>query len=257
MSTDPPFLSIEGARFAYGDGAPVVDDVDWTAPAGAFHCLLGRSGCGKTTLLKLVAGLLAPTAGEIRLAGAPVREPSRSVGFVFQTPALLDWLSALDNVLLPASLDGAVSRETRAEAMELMRRVGIADLAARYPRQLSGGQQSRVALARALLTAPSTLLMDEPFAALDAITREELQDDLLRLTADRSTTVLFVTHDIAEAVYLGDRVAVMEAGRIASAADVDLAKPRGGAIRHDPRFNEICRDIRAAMASAGKAEALA
>lgn len=251
MLTKAPFLSLENVGFAYRDGVDVVADVAWTAPVGAFDCLLGRSGCGKTTLLKLIAGLLRPTAGTVRLDDAPVLAPSRRVGFVFQTPALLEWLTALDNVLLPVSLAGPVSAEDRAEALALLERVGIADLASRYPRQLSGGQQSRVALVRALIGAPPTLLMDEPFAALDAITREELQDDLLRLTADGKTTVVFVTHDIAEAVYLGDRVAVMETGRIAHVSTVDLPKPRDGEIRHAPAFNAICRDLRHAMADAG------
>ena len=242
---------MENVGFAYGDGVDVVTGVAWTAAVGAFDCLLGRSGCGKTTLLKLIAGLLRPTAGTVRLDAAPVAAPSRRVGFVFQTPALLDWLSALDNVLLPISLSRSVSSDDRTEALALLERVGIAHLAARYPRQLSGGQQSRVALVRALIGAPTTLLMDEPFAALDAITREELQDDLLRLTADRKTTVVFVTHDIAAAVYLGDRVAVMEAGRIAHVAAVDLPKPRGGEIRQAPAFNAIGRDLRHAMARAG------
>ena len=254
MSTEAPVLSLENVGFAFADGADVVANVAWTATAGAVDCLLGRSGCGKTTLLKLIAGLLRPTAGTVRLDGGLVQAPSKRVGFVFQTPALLEWLTALDNVLLPVSLARTVSAEDRAEALALLERVGIAQLASRYPRQLSGGQQSRVALARALIGAPTTLLMDEPFAALDAITREELQDDLLRLTADRKITVVFVTHDIAEAVYLGDRVAVMETGRIAHTMAVDLPKPRDGEIRHTPRFNAICRDLRHAMARAGAQE---
>lgn len=254
MSTEAPFLAIEAARFAYGDDDPVVADVDWSAPAGAFHCLVGRSGCGKTTLLKLVAGLLQPTAGAVRLGGAPVLSPSRQVGFVFQTPSLLEWLPALDNVLLPISLKRPVEPADRARAVELMALAGVDRFATRYPRQLSGGQQSRVALARALIGAPPALLMDEPFAALDAITREELQDDLLALTRDRNTTVLFVTHDIAEAVYLGDRVAVMERGRIRFSADVALPKARTGALRHMPEFNAICRTVRAAMTAKGRAD---
>ena len=249
MSTEPPFLSIDQASFAFGDEAPVVDAVDWTIPAGAFHCLVGRSGSGKTTLLKLAAGLLAPTSGAVRIQGEAVDAPSQKVGFVFQTPSLLEWLSVLENVLLPISLKRSARPADREAAVELLKLVGIEDHRDRYPRQLSGGQQSRAALARALVTQPPALLMDEPFAALDAITREELQDDLLRLAALRQTTILFVTHDLAEAVYLGDHVAVMDRGRIPFGAAVDLAKPRSPDIRYDPRFNALCQDIRKAMAS--------
>lgn len=252
MSTEPPYLALEGVGFAYDGQDYVARDIDWSARTGGFDCLLGRSGCGKTTVLKLIAGLLQPTVGEVRLDGVRVEGPSRDIGFVFQTPALLEWRTVLENVLLPISLERRPSPIDRDEAMALLARVGIPDLADRYPREISGGQQSRTALVRALIGAPSLLLMDEPFAALDAITREELQDDLLRLTADRKTTVVFVTHDISEAVYLGDRVAVMEAGRIAHVAPVGLPKPRGGDMRHTTEFNGVCRDLRQAMAEAGQ-----
>jgi NitT/TauT family transport system ATP-binding protein len=247
MSTDSAFFAVNSVSYAYADGTEVLSAVDWSIPAGAFHCLVGRSGCGKTTLLKLAAGLLRATQGQVQIEGQPVHGPSPKVGFVFQTPALLEWLPVIDNVLLPISLHRRVVAEDRDTARELLELVGIADLAGRYPGQLSGGQQSRAALARALVGAPPALLMDEPFAALDAITREELQDDLLRLVALRQTTVLFVTHDIAEAVYLGDRVAVMDRGRIALAASVDLARPRVADCRYDPHFTAHCQHIRAAM----------
>ncbi len=241
------FLDIAGISYAYGDEASVVDAVDWDIPTGAFHCLVGRSGCGKTTLLKLAAGLLVPSAGRVRIDGRPVDGPRPDVGFVFQAPTLLEWRPVLENVLLPISLRGAVSAEDRARAGELLHLLGIGDLEARYPLELSGGQQSRVAIARALIGGPDLLLMDEPFAALDAMTREELQADLLDLVAARTTTVLFVTHDIAEAVFLADRVAVMEAGAIRARLEVPIARPRAAELRHDARFNALCLDARQAM----------
>jgi len=238
---------MEKVGYAYAGSAPVVRSVDWSVPTGEFHSLIGRSGCGKTTLLKLAAGLLLPTSGVVRMQGDIVDSPSRHVGFVFQTPSLLEWLTVRDNVLLPISLRGAVTQANRDLAMELLELVGIASHANRYPQQLSGGQQSRAALARALVTSPPALLMDEPFAALDAITREELQDDLLHLTKLRNSTVLFVTHDIAEAVYLSDRVAVMEDGAMSYSAAIDLAGHRDGETRYAPSFSATCREIRSAM----------
>ncbi|WP_051340706.1 ABC transporter ATP-binding protein [Azospirillum halopraeferens] len=242
----PGFVTLEGARYTY-DREVIVDGVDWRIAHGAFHCLVGRSGCGKTTLLKLAAGLLAPTDGRVLIDGAAVREPSGRVGFVFQAPTLLEWLSALDNVLLPVSLKRRPGPDDRAAALELLDLVGLGGLEGRRPGELSGGQQSRVAIARALAGEPAVLLLDEPFAALDALTREDLQQDLLRLCALRRTTVLFVTHDIAEAVFLADRVAVMEAGRIRHTLDIPLPRPRGRDLRYGADFNALCRDLRAAM----------
>jgi NitT/TauT family transport system ATP-binding protein len=241
------FLTIDRASFTYQGTEAVVDQVEWSISEGEFHCLVGRSGCGKTTLLKIAAGLLLPTEGSIYIQGSEVREPKEQVGFVFQTPTLLEWLSVLDNVLLPISLKRSVRPSDRDKALELLALVGLTNLPARYPRELSGGQQSRVAIARALITEPLVLLMDEPFAALDAITREELQDDLLHLCDLRTTTVLFVTHDIAEAIYLADRVAIMEQGRIHHGQIVDLVRPRDHDVRFSAAFNALCLDVREAM----------
>ena len=238
---------MEQVTYAYPGEGPTVEQADLALSPGAFHCLVGRSGCGKTTLLKLAAGLLLPTAGSVRIEGEPLAGPSQKIGFVFQTPSLLEWLPVLDNVLLPISLKRRVRPADRETARELLTLVGIGDYGHRYPRQLSGGQQSRAALARALVTAPPALLMDEPFAALDAMTREELQDDLLRLTRERGTTVLFVTHDIAEAVYLGTDVSVMEQGHIRFSLPVDLPGLQGAESRYHPRFTALCHEIRAAM----------
>ncbi|NKE65590.1 ABC transporter ATP-binding protein [Ramlibacter sp. RBP-2] len=226
---------------------PVVQGVDWDVGEGEFHCLVGRSGCGKTTLLKLAAGLLHPDQGHITFQDAELRAPGPRLGFVFQSPTLLEWHRVLDNVLLPVSLQHRPTPAETERAQQLLAQLGLAAHAGHYPRQLSGGQQSRVALARALILEPALLLLDEPFAALDAITREELQDDLLHMCRERRTTVLFVTHDIAEAVYLADRVAVMDAGRIVEHIGVDLPRPRGAATRTSEGFVHRCAQVRLAM----------
>lgn len=250
MSTEPGtgFVTIQQARYRYGAAGPaIVDGIDWQIPRGEIHCLIGRSGSGKTTLLKLAAGLLLPSEGAIRIAGEALAGPSPHVGFVFQSPTLLEWLSALDNVLLPVSLKRRPTAVDRESALDLLARVRLRDFAARRPGELSGGQQSRVAVARALIGNPDLLLLDEPFAALDALTREELQDDLLRLCAIHGMTALFVTHDISEAVYLADRVAVMVAGRLAHACPIELPRPRHRDTRYAPAFAAACRELRDAM----------
>ncbi|SFE44754.1 NitT/TauT family transport system ATP-binding protein [Methylobacterium sp. yr596] len=241
-------LALTDVRYRFpGDTAATVDGVDWAIPPGAVHCLLGRSGCGKTTLLKIAAGLIVPDEGQVRVGGTIVRGPAPRVGFVFQAPTLLDWLSVLDNVLLPVSLKRRPREADRKAARDLLATMGLGSLAGRHPATLSGGQQSRVAMARALIGAPDLLLLDEPFAALDALTREELQDDLLHLCAARGTAALFVTHDIAEAAYLGDRVGVMAAGRLVHEAAVPLPRPRPPGIRYTAAFGAACRSLRAAM----------
>lgn len=245
------FLDIDDAVFAYPGRPPVVDGVRWRVGAGEVHCLVGRSGCGKTTLLQLAAGLLRPQAGCVRMQGREVLAPGPQLGFMFQAPTLLDWQPVTDNVLLPVSLQRRPTAADHARAQGLLAQLGLAGQGQRYPRQLSGGQQSRVALARALILEPALLLLDEPFAALDAITRAELQDDLLRTCRQRGTTVLFVTHDITEAVYLGDRIAVMAAGRVAGDIAVDLPIPRTQSLRHDVPFNRLCARVQASMLAAG------
>lgn len=244
------FVAIEQASYRYGSEPAIVDRVDWAMPHGAFHCLVGRSGSGKTTLLKLAAGLLLPDQGSVRIDGVALDGPGPRIGFVFQQPTLLDWLSVIDNVLLPISLKRRPQPQDREKARALLDLVSLGAYAQRHPAQLSGGQQSRVAVARSLITEPDLLLLDEPFAALDALTREELQDDLLALCALNATTVLFVTHDINEAVYLADRVAIMAAGRLHHALAIDLPRPRSREMRYDQPFNALCRDLRQAMDAA-------
>lgn len=247
MKTEGVLLQLNQVRYTYPGWPPVVDGVDWDVMPGEIHCLVGRSGCGKTSLLKLAAGLIQPASGHVLLGQSVVHAPQPDVGFVFQSPTLLDWLSALDNVLLPITLHGTPSAAEHARAHDLLARVGLSERMQQRPSQLSGGQQSRVAIARALVTQPRILLMDEPFAALDAITREELQNDLLSVCQAQGTSVLFVTHDMTEAVYLADRVAVMAQGRVRHAVTIDLPRPRPIAVRYSPRFNALCAELRARM----------
>lgn len=252
MDLDKPFLDMRQVVYTYAGGRPIVDGVDWQLKAGDFHCLVGRSGCGKTTLLKLAAGLLVPQSGRIhQWDGKPV-EPGPQLGYMFQAPTLLEWQRVIDNVLLPVSLQRRLRDDDVARAQELLAMLGLSQHAQYYPRQLSGGQQSRVALARALILEPALLLLDEPFAALDAITRGELQDDLMRMCRSRETTVLFVTHDIGEAVYLGDRIGVMHAGRLLADIPVELPAPRTQSMRHGTAFNTYCAQIFDTMTGVAK-----
>lgn len=244
------FLDMSGVGYTFPGWPAVVRGVDWDIARGEFHCLVGRSGCGKTTLLKLAAGLLRPDSGRVTIAGTPVERPGNGTALVFQSPTLLDWLTVLDNVLLPLSLHRRPGKDERDDARGLLDQMGLGAYLAHHPRQLSGGQQSRVAIARALIGRPPVLLMDEPFAALDAITREELQDALQAICAEHETSVFFVTHDIAEAVYLADRVAVMGGGLIRADLRVPLPRPRRGALRYTAGFVEVCARVRAAMDAA-------
>lgn len=235
------FLSLRELGFGFPGHPPVLQGVNLDLAAGEIHCLLGRSGSGKTTLLKLAAGLLRPGGGAVRLCGGPPDDP-RAIGFVFQQPTLLDWLRVRDNILLPVSLQRRPDSTDRQAADALLAQLGLGAHGERFPRQLSGGQQSRVALARALILRPTLLLLDEPFASLDAITREDLQHDLKRLCRAQGATALFVTHDIAEAVFLGDRVSVLAAGRLVHAQTVPA-----DALRDDPAFGACCATLRKAL----------
>ena len=234
-------LSLQQVRFAFPGWPATVDGADLEVAQGAFHCLVGRSGCGKTTLLKLAAGLLVPQQGRVVFHGR-----AQDIGFVFQAPNLLEWLRVIDNVLLPVTLHHRPDAQERARAQQLLEQLGLGAHAQKYPRQLSGGQQSRVALARALILRPSLLLLDEPFAALDAITREELQRDLLQMVRSSGATVVFVTHDIAEAVWLADHIDVVEDGRVAQ--EIAIALPeRTSQVRYGAAFARHCAGVRAAL----------
>ncbi|GGJ39507.1 ABC transporter ATP-binding protein [Deinococcus roseus] len=215
---------------------------------GEFISLIGPSGCGKTTLLRILADLQSPTSGNISIKGmTPTKaRESRAYGYVFQAPALMDWRSVLKNVMLPLEVMG-FSRENRLEkAREMLKLVGLEKFEKNYPFQLSGGMQQRVSIARALAFDPPLLFMDEPFGALDEITRENLNMELLRLWRETGKTVIFVTHSISEAVFLSTRVVVMTArpGKIEGIVNVDLPQPRTAESREHPRFFEVATEIR-------------
>ena len=237
-------LSLEGVRFGWPGAGELLHGIDLQLQAGQCHVLLGRSGCGKSSLLKLAAGLLTTSGGAVRWRGQPVRGPQPDVALVFQRPTLLDWLSVLDNVLLPISLRRRVTAEDHAHARHWLERLGLHGLAGRRPTQLSGGQQSRVAIARAWMQRPALLCMDEPFAALDALTREELQRDLLAVCAEQGTAVLFVTHDLQEAAFLGDQVSLLHGGRLGTPLAVAEPRPRSAHWRDAPDFHAACAQLR-------------
>ena len=220
------FLDMDHAVFTYPGRAPVVNGVSWRMQAGEFHCLLGRSGCGKTTLLKLAAGLLRPQSGKVLLNGGELAAPGPQLGFMFQAPTLLEWLTVLDNVLLPVSLQRKPTAQDTQRALQLLEQLGLSALARNHPRQLSGGQQSRVALARALILEPPLLLLDEPFAALDALTRLKMQRLIGELCQAHGPATLLVTHDVEEAILLADRILVLREGRIGFDTRVRLPHPR-------------------------------
>jgi NitT/TauT family transport system ATP-binding protein len=239
------------------DSGPVeaLRDVGFTVGRGELVALVGPSGCGKSTLLRVVAGLRRPTAGTIAVDGRAVTAPIPSVGMVFQAPVLLKWRSVRDNVLLPAELAGLGRGRYRERAEHLLRLVGLDGFADRLPRELSGGMQQRAAICRALLLDPPLLLMDEPFGALDAMTRDEMNLELLRVWGEPPAarkTVLFVTHSIPEAVFLADRVVMMSPrpGRVAHIVEIPLARPRTPATRAAPAFGALALEIHETLARA-------
>jgi NitT/TauT family transport system ATP-binding protein len=222
-----------------------IERLDLSVAPGEFVAVLGPSGCGKSTLLKIVAGLLAPSEGAVRIAGQTVSGPHTDLGIVFQSPVLLDWRNILDNVLIQLELRDIDPAPYRERALALLRKVGLEGFHDRMPRELSGGMRQRAAIVRALIHEPPLLMMDEPFGALDALTREQMRIDLEKLWLDRRQTTLFITHGIAEAVALADRVVVMtpRPGRIDRVLDIDLPRPRDKAVLSSPRFTEYCDAI--------------
>jgi len=215
--------------------------IDARIPSGQFASVLGPSGCGKSTLLRIIAGLEPPSFGEVSIGGSPVAAPHAELGMIFQRDLLFPWRTVLENVLLQADVRHQPRREVTERAQALLRQVGLAGFEDRYPKELSGGMRQRVAICRAILHNPRLLLMDEPYAALDAMTRDQMAVDLAAMTEDRSTTVVFVTHSITEAVFLSDRIMVMSPrpGRIVADITVDLPRPRRLQIRQLPRFGEL------------------
>ena len=256
--TPGPHLAIDAVRLAYPSSRGALlalDDVSLSLRRGEFVSILGPSGCGKSSLLRLVSGLMPASSGTIRLAGTAVTGPRPDVGIVFQQPTLLPWRTVLDNVLVPVRARRRPSPADMAKASALLDLVGLQAFARHYPHELSGGMQQRVGIARGLITEPDLLLMDEPFAALDAMTRETMMDELQRIWMTTGTSVLFITHSIPEAVYLSDRVLVMgpRPGRIVLKAAIDLPRPRTLDVMGAPRFAEMAAQLRATIRGQGEA----
>jgi len=240
-----PFIRLAGVRKIYGEHL-AISDASFDVMPGELVSLVGPSGCGKTTLLKILAGLQPHDGGEVRI-GSPTHpfDPSKDVGMVFQAPLLLKWRRILENVLLPAEILGLPMAQARKRARHLLQMVGLAGAEGKYPYELSGGMQQRAAIARALVHDPKLVLMDEPFGALDALTREKMNLELLRIWKEAGKTIIFVTHGISEAVFLGTRVVVLTAGpaRMADNFEVDLPYPRTLDMKTQERFGEYTRRV--------------
>lgn len=232
-----------------GGSLAALDPISCTIKRGSFTCLVGPSGCGKSTLIRILAGLQKPTQGQVLLDNAPVLAPMPQVGLMFQEANLMPWRTVVENIALPLELAGVAQAEQRSRVAALLPALELADFAAAYPGELSGGMAQRVALGRVLIQRPAVLLLDEPFGALDAMTREQISVDLLRLWARDRQTVFMVTHNIHEAVLLADRVLVMSRrpGRIIADIPVPLARPRSIEDTYRDEFGVIARRIRAAL----------
>ncbi|MDH2385603.1 ABC transporter ATP-binding protein [Bradyrhizobium sp. CER78] len=246
-----PAVRLRGVTKTYDSGVMALGPLDLDVKRGEFVSLLGPSGCGKSTALRIIAGLAAPSTGTVELAHhGTERRGSHRIGFVFQEPTLMPWATVRDNVRLPLKLARAPVADADMRIDAALDQVGLAEFAGAYPRELSGGMKMRVSLARALVTDPDILLMDEPFAALDEITRFRLNNDLLSLWRDLHKTVIFVTHSVFESVYLSERVIVMTArpGRIGAEFRITSAEPRGEEFRTSAEYAAFCREVSHALA---------
>lgn len=233
-------------RSASGETTVVFDSIDLAIENGEFYCVVGPSGCGKTTLLNMIAGFVMPSRGQVLVSDAPVRGPGADRGCVFQEYSLFPWLTVEQNIEFGLKSRGVPERECVRLVERQLKLIGLSDMSRKYPFELSGGMQQRVGIARALINSPAVLLMDEPFAALDAITRTMMQRELLGIWQQTQTTVFYITHNIEEAVFLGSRVAVMSSrpSHIAEIVEIDLGHPRD---RTGQRFNEIYRTLEATL----------
>jgi NitT/TauT family transport system ATP-binding protein len=254
----PPLIAVDKVARVFSSGAKSVtalERISFEVQAGNFVSIVGPSGCGKSTLLKIISGLLPASAGSVSVSGKRVQSPVENVGMVFQAPVLLKWRSVLGNILLPVEFGRLDVPAYVDKARALIKLVGLEGFEEMYPHELSGGMQQRASLCRALITDPQLLLMDEPFGALDAMTRDELDMELLRIWEERKKTVLFVTHSIQEAVFLSDVVIVMSArpGRLLEQIAVDLPRPRSMEVMSAAKFGEYTLKIRALLTAAGGA----
>ncbi|MGH7333000.1 MAG: ABC transporter ATP-binding protein [Candidatus Rokuibacteriota bacterium] len=247
-------VRLQNVDKVYSNGVVALRKLDLDVAEGEFLSLLGPSGCGKSTVLRLVAGLGDVSGGRIEWPGGNGRTglPQGDIGFVFQEPTLMPWATVFKNILLPLKLRGVAPEEAAVRVREAIGMVGLDAFEDAYPRELSGGMKMRVSIARALVTHPRLLLMDEPFASLDEITRFRLDNDLLALWARQRWTVVFVTHSVYESVYLSTRIAVMTGrpGRTSSEVTIETPAPRDEAFRTSPLYNEYCRDVSARLAAA-------
>jgi NitT/TauT family transport system ATP-binding protein len=256
LTTPSNYLSVENLSKVYATRkGPVraLDQVSLNLDRGEFLSILGPSGCGKSTLLMIAAGLLPSSNGVIRVEGEPVSKPRTDIGIVFQSPVLLEWRTALDNILLQAEARNLDRGSATRRARELLTAVGLAGFEDKYPQELSGGMRQRVSICRALIHNPPQLMMDEPFGALDALTRDQLVLDIQQIWNELRTTVLFITHSVAEAVFLSDRVVVMtpRPGKIDRVVKIDLPRPRTLAMRDSPEFAFYSRQILDCLLSRG------
>jgi len=245
----PDYIRIEGLSKHFGDGGEGVlalKDIDCAIEEGSFVTIVGPSGCGKSTLLRILAGLLDYGTGRVVLDGQPIQGTRRDVGVVFQSSILLPWRTILENVMLPAEVLGIPAKQARERAMQLLHMVRLDGFEHKLPRQLSGGMQQRASIARALLHDPKILLMDEPFGALDAMTRERMNLELQRIWMESGKTVVLITHSIPEAVFLGDQVFVMSPrpGTLERVISIDIARPRTMAAMSEPMFARAAAEIR-------------
>jgi NitT/TauT family transport system ATP-binding protein len=260
MSECPGVISEEviqvrslSAVFPNGNGGlHALDNLSFSVNSQEFLCVLGPSGSGKSTLLRILSGLLPPTRGDVFYNGQPVRGPQKGTGFVFQKANLMPWRTVIENIMLPLELEGLQLAMAVSKAQEMVELVGLQGFEQVLPRDLSGGMAQRVAIARALVQDPQVLLLDEPFGALDALTRERMGNELLRIWQARRKTVIMVTHSIMEALYLADRVIVLSQrpGQIRLELDVCLPRPRHERIRYTPEFGELDNRVRAAIGDA-------
>ncbi|MCT2536748.1 ABC transporter ATP-binding protein [Aquibacillus koreensis] len=238
-----PFIELQKIGLDFGKQT-IFEDLNLQVEANEFISIIGKSGTGKTTLIRMIAGLLAPTSGRVLINGEAITEPHKEITYVFQKPVLLEWRNLLENVLLPIELERKVTTKDIDKAKEVLKLVHLEEDQAKYPHECSGGMVSRVSLARALITNPKILLMDEPFAALDSITKEQLQLELTQIISTYHSTVIFITHDIQEAVFLSDRVVLInENSNKVNEFIVPFPRPRHKDLKFEPEFQQLIKQI--------------